>query len=35
MEGNNQKRIRIHQGFWTRDQVARDVESIYVFVQTT
>lgn len=23
--------IRIHKGFWTRDQVARDVESVYVF----
>jgi len=23
--------IRIHQGFWTRDQVARDTESVYVF----
>lgn len=23
--------IKIHQGFWTRDQVARDVNSIYVF----
>lgn len=31
MEGNNQKSIRIHKGFWTRDQVARDVDSIYVF----
>ena len=33
MEGNNQKpmNIKIHKGFWTRDQVARDVDSIYVF----
>lgn len=33
MEGNNQNpmNIRIHQGFWTRDQVARDVDSVYVF----
>jgi len=23
--------IKIHKGFWTRDQVARDVDSIYVF----
>jgi len=23
--------IKIHQGFWTRDQVARDVDSVYVF----
>ena len=23
--------IKIHQGFWTRDEVARDTESIYVF----
>ncbi len=23
--------IRIHKGFWTRDQVARDVDSVYVF----
>jgi len=23
--------IKIHQGFWTRDQVARDEESVYVF----
>ena len=33
MEGDNQKpmNIKIHQGFWTRDQVARDVDSVYVF----
>lgn len=31
METDNQKPIRIHKGFWTRDQVARDVESVYVF----
>ncbi len=33
MEGDNQKpmNIKIHQGFWTRDQVARDTESVYVF----
>lgn len=33
MEGNNSKpmNIKIHQGFWTRDQVARDVDSVYVF----
>ena len=24
-------KIKIHKGFWTRDQVARDVESVYVF----
>lgn len=23
--------IKIHKGFWTRDQVARDVNSVYVF----
>jgi len=23
--------IKIHKGFWTRDQVARDTESVYVF----
>lgn len=31
MEANNQKSIRIHQGFWTRDEVAKDVDSVYVF----
>ena len=31
MERDNQKPIRIHQGFWTRDRVARDTESVYVF----
>ncbi len=25
------KNIRIHKGFWTRDEVARDVDSVYVF----
>lgn len=23
--------IKIHKGFWTRDEVARDVDSVYVF----
>lgn len=33
MERDNQKpmNIKIHKGFWTRDQVARDVNSVYVF----
>ena len=31
MEGNNSKSIRIHKGFWTRDEVAKDVDSVYVF----
>lgn len=26
-----EKSIKIHQGFWTRDEVARDTESVYVF----
>lgn len=24
-------KIKIHKGFWTRDEVARDVDSVYVF----
>jgi len=27
----NQVMIKIHKGFWTRDQVARDTDSVYVF----
>lgn len=28
---NQKNTIKIHKGFWTRDQVAKDVDSVYVF----